>query len=226
MTFYYVAVSGVQQIVVVVEAVLRDGVVNKIVVQVQIHHQLRCKQVVNQRYVVSLLYIQIWITIEQCYWVRLVNVWVQVRDTRTTYAHVVGKPQITTRAEVVLHAGCWNQTSVACAEVIAVAQMVFHILPGVLVAQTSLKSELVPVARVFAITCQNRVLVFVLRACGWVVNTLQVVLRIRCCIVQLQLASQAKCLSLCQRHCVVNLEYVVGGLVFVVRESVCKVDIC
>ena len=41
---------------------------------------------------------------------------------------------------------------------------------------------------------------------------------------QLQLATQIQCLSLCQRHGVVQLEDVVGGFILVVRESVCQID--
>ena len=143
---------------------------------VQVYHQLRCECVVHQRDVMSLLYIQVRITIRQCYRVRLVNVWVQVGDSRTAYAHVVSKSNITAHAEVVLHAGCWNQTSVACGEVFAVTKMVFYILPCVLVAQTCFQSELVPVAHVFTVTGQNRVLVLVFRACTWIINALQIVL--------------------------------------------------
>ena len=48
MALYYIAISGVKQIVVVVETVLRYGVVYKVVMYVQVYHQLRCECVVHQ----------------------------------------------------------------------------------------------------------------------------------------------------------------------------------
>ena len=164
MTLYYVAVGGVQQVVVIVEAVLRDGVIHKVMMQVQVHHQLRCKGIVNQRYVMSLLYIQVGVTVAQCNGVGLINVWVQVRDTRARDAHVVGKTEVRTLRDGVLHAGCWNQATVTGTEVLTVTQVVLYILPSVLVAQTCLETELTKVAYILAITGQDRVLVLVVGA--------------------------------------------------------------
>ena len=161
MTLHYVAVGGVQQVVAVVEAVLRDTVIHKVMVQVQVDHQFRGKHIVDQRYVVSLLHVEVGITIAQRNGVGLVHIRIQVRDTRTADAHIVGESQVAALRDVILCAGRRNQASVAGAEVVSVAQMILHVLPGVFVAKTCLQSELIEVAGIFAVACQDRVLVLV-----------------------------------------------------------------
>ena len=89
-----VAVGGVQQVVAVVEAVLRDGIVGEVVVQVQVDHQFRSECVVDQREVVGLLHVEVWVTVVEGDGVRLVDVWVQVGDTRAADAHVVGEAEV------------------------------------------------------------------------------------------------------------------------------------
>ena len=112
----------------------------------------------------GLLNIQVGVTVAQSNGVGLINVWVQVRDTWARDTHVVGKTEVRTLRNGVLHAGCWNQTTVTGAEVLSVAQMILNILPGVLVAQTSLETELTKVAYILAVTGQDRVLVLVVGA--------------------------------------------------------------
>ena len=110
------------------------------------------------------LYIQVGVTVAQSNGVCLINVWVQVRDTGARDTHVVGKTEVRTLRDGVLHAGCWNQTTVTGAEVLSVAQMILYILPCVLVTQACLHTELAKVAYILAIASQDRVLVLVIGA--------------------------------------------------------------
>ena len=48
MTLHHIAIGGIQQVVAVVEAVLCDGIVHEVMVQVQVHHQLRIEEVIDE----------------------------------------------------------------------------------------------------------------------------------------------------------------------------------
>ena len=76
-TLHDIAVGRVQQVLRVVEAVLRDGVVHEVVVQVQVHHQFRCEEVVDERQVMVLLHVELGVTIAEGDGVGLVHVGVQ-----------------------------------------------------------------------------------------------------------------------------------------------------
>ena len=60
----------------------------------------------------------------------------------------------------------------------ALAEVVFHILPGVFIAHTRLHTELVEIADILAIACEDGVLVLIVGARGGIVDTLQVVIRL------------------------------------------------
>ena len=92
--------------------------------------------------------------------------------------------------------------------------MVLYILPGIFVAGTNLGTQLGPTGGIFAITCQNSVLVLILAAGRGIVDVFQIILSIRGGIVKLQLATQREGMF-ANRHGVVQLEDMVGGLVFV-----------
>ena len=93
--------------------------------------------------------------------------------------------------------------------------MILHVLPGVFVTDTRLHTELVEVADILAIASKDLVLIFIFRTCRGVVDILQIVLRVRSGVVQLELSTKAQCLSNAERHAVVELEGVVGGLVLI-----------
>ena len=93
--------------------------------------------------------------------------------------------------------------------------MVLHILPGVLIADACLHTQFIEVADILTIACEDLVLVLVFAAAGGVIDILEVVLRIRGGIVELQLAAEVQRLASAERHGVVDLENVVGGLVVV-----------
>ena len=219
-----IAVGVVEQVVAVVEAILRDGVVDEVVVQVQVDHQLGGEHVVDQRDVMVLLHVELRITVGQGDGVGLVDIRVQIGDTRAGDAHVIGEAEVAAHAEVVLQTGCGNEAPVVLLEVVAVAEVVGHILPGVLVAETSLDADLVEVAGIFAIACEDGALILVLRAGAGIIDILQVVLGIGGGVVELQLTAEAQGLSCAERHGVVELEDVVGGLIIVVRITVGQVD--
>ena len=101
--------------------------------------------------------------------------------------------------------------------------MVLYVLPGVLVAHASLHAEFVEGAGIFAVACEDRVLVFILAARGGIVDVLQIVLRVGGGVVQLQLASEAQRLSCSDGHGVVHLEGVARRLVLVLRVAVGQV---
>ena len=94
MTLDDVAISGVQQVVAVVEAVLRDGIVGEVVVQVQVDHQFRGEHVVHQRDVMCLLHVEVGVTVSDGDGVCLVDIGVQVGDTWAADAHVVGQTDV------------------------------------------------------------------------------------------------------------------------------------
>ena len=52
-----------QEVVAVVEAVLRDAVVGEVVMQVEVQHQLRGKHIVDERYVVGFLYVKVGVAV-------------------------------------------------------------------------------------------------------------------------------------------------------------------
>ena len=91
MALYYVAIGGVQQVVAVIEAVLRDGIVHKVMVQVQVHHQFRGEEVIDEREIMVLLDIEFRITIGNGNRVALVNIRIQIGDSWAGDTHVVGK---------------------------------------------------------------------------------------------------------------------------------------
>ena len=91
LSFHDIAVGGVQQVVAVVEAVLLDAVVGERVVQGGIQHQLRCVEVIHQSEVMRLLHIEVVVTVGQCRWIGTIHIRIQVGDTRTGDAHVIGK---------------------------------------------------------------------------------------------------------------------------------------
>ena len=106
---HHISVGGVQEVVAVVEAILRDAVVSEIVVQVEVQHQLWGEHVVDERYIVGFLYIEVGVTISQCDGVGLVDVGIQVADTRTRDTHVVGQTEVTACAQRILQAGGGNE---------------------------------------------------------------------------------------------------------------------
>ena len=162
MTLNHITVSGIQQVVAVVEAVLRDSVIHKVVVQVQIHHQFRSEHVIDQREVVVLLHIEVRVTVADGDRIAPVYIGVQVGDTRTGDAHVVGQTEVAAHTKVILQTGGRNEVTVTGLEVITIAQVIFHILPGVFVAQTSLGTEVAEVAGIFTVTCEDLVLILIL----------------------------------------------------------------
>ena len=153
MTLYHIAIGGVHDVVLIVEAVLRDGVIRKVMVQVQVHHQLRSEHIIYQRYVVGLLHVEVRITIADGDRIASVDIGVQVRDTRTRDTHIVSQSEVATCRDGVLQTGCRHQVAILLLKVVALTQMVLHILPGVLITQTSLHAYLVKVASILTITC-------------------------------------------------------------------------
>ena len=103
--------------------------------------------------------------------------------------------------------------------------MVLHILPGIFVTYTSLYTKLLEVAGILTVASKNGVLVFILAAGSGVVDITQIVFGIRSGIMELQFAAKAQRVSRAKRHGIVKLEGMVGRLVFVLRISVCQVDV-
>ena len=176
MALYHVAVGSVEQIVVVIETVLRDTVVHEVVVEVEVDHQFLGEHVIDERHIVGLLHIEVGVTIGKGDGVGLVHIGVQIRDTGAADAHIVGKSEVAALRKGVLQAGGRHETSVTGAEVLTVAQMIFHVLPGVFVAQSSLHTELIEVTCIFAIASQHGVLVFVFGAGARIIGAFQVIL--------------------------------------------------
>ena len=135
---YDIAVSGVQQIIAVVETVLRDSVVHEVVVKVQVYHQFGSEHIVDQREVMVLLDIEFRVTIADGNRIGLIDIRIQVRDSRARDTHVVGKAEVAANAEVVLQAGCGHQAAIVFLEVVAVAEVILDVLPSVLIAETCL----------------------------------------------------------------------------------------
>ena len=155
MALNHIAVGRIEQAVGIVEAVRGDGVVYEVMVEVQVYHQLGSEQIVNQREIVVLLHVERRITIADRNRIGLVDVGVQVRDTRARDAHVVGKTEVATLREGVLQTGSRHEGTIIFLEVVAVAKVVLYILPSVLVTQTCLQTKRIPGTCIFAITCKD-----------------------------------------------------------------------
>ena len=166
-----------------------------------------------------LLHVEVGITIVECDGVRLIDIRVEVRDAGTADAHVVGEAEVAALGDGVLQAGAGHEAAVAGAEVMAIAEVILHVLPGVLIAYARLHAHLVEVAHIFAIAGEDLVLILVVAAGGGIVDTLEVILRVGGGIMELQLSTEVQRLSDGEGHGVVELEGVVGGLVIVLRVA-------
>ena len=160
-----------------------------------------------------LLHVEVGVTIAEGNGIGLIDIGVQVGNTRTGDAHVVSQTEVTAHTEVVLQAGGGNEASIAGREVLTIAEMIFHILPSVFVAQSCLSTKVSEVTGILAIACEDGILVFVVAAAGGIIDILQIVLRIRSGIVELELTTEAQGLTSTEGHRIVELEDVAQGLV-------------
>ncbi len=166
------------------------------------------------------LRLQVWVTIGQGCGVRTVHVGIQITDTRTRDAHIVGQSDIRCRGNVVRQVGRRYQIAVIGLEIVAITQMVVNVLPGLFVAQTSLGAPFPELADKFCIAGQNTVVVVVQRTEVFAIYISQIILGIRCGFAVAELQTGIQGGALAQRSGVVGLEDMVGGALFVLRETI------
>ena len=93
--------------------------------------------------------------------------------------------------------------------------MVFYILPSIFVTKTCLGTKVTEVTSILTITCEDRVLILIIAASRGIIDVLQIVLRVRSSIMELEFTTQAQSLANTKRHRIVELESVVQSLILI-----------
>ena len=132
------------------------------------NHQERAVEVVNQREIVALGYIQVRITIGvMC---RVANVYerVQVGNTGTADSYVVANADVPCRSNVVLDACSRHKGAVLGRVIVTVALLVSNVLPGVFVAATQFDSKFAKGVGILCVSGANLVGIVIIYAAGFV----------------------------------------------------------
>ena len=139
-----VSERGVEDVVVIVEAVLFYASVRYGLHETGTQHQFLIVEAVGEPHAVRLLYLQVFVAVGEGGRFRTVHIGVEIGNAGSRYAHVVRGPDVLARLEGVGDGGRGYEAAVVLPEVLPVPVMVAYVLPGVLVSHSSLGRPFLP----------------------------------------------------------------------------------
>ena len=113
-----------------------DAVIGKAIAQGKVDIELRCEIAVTEVERMTFLTLKMRITLIDIGGRRVVEVRIEIPDARTVDAHVVAYAQVRCLRQFIANAGRGHKIVEVLREVITTPQFVFHILQGMLIAQT------------------------------------------------------------------------------------------
>ena len=109
-----------------------------------------------------LLRVEVGVAIRQRGRVAAVHVRVEIAYARARYPHAVVHADVHARREAIAQARAWHEHAIVFLEVVAAAQLVFHVLPGVFIPASHHRTKLSPLRLPLSVSGEYalRVLVF------------------------------------------------------------------
>ena len=159
-----IPVGRVQQILVVVEAILRDTVSGEALPEGEVEHPLRRVVIINQIQVVHFLAIQIRVAIGQRRRVGLIHIRIQVGDARPADAHIISQAEVLPLVEPEGEIGAGHQIPIIEPEILRQAEARLHVLPRMLVTHSGGQRKAAHLSLIFGVGRKDVILMLVVQA--------------------------------------------------------------